>query len=167
VRPLIRELLAFLEVADTEFKLAMTSQICIAADRYAPNKRWHVDTVLRVLKLAGGYVREEILSSFIRLVGLTPELQMYVTQKLYASLKEDITQEGLTIAGVWCIGEYGELLLKGGNYEEEELVREVNVPDKRGAHSRLKKMILWTFWIRFVRLFTLPLLFQNIYSTRS
>ena len=46
----------------------MTSQICIAADRYAPNKRWHIDTVLRVLKLAGGYVREEILSSFIRLV---------------------------------------------------------------------------------------------------
>jgi AP-1 complex subunit gamma-1 len=125
VRPLIRELLAFLEIADTEFKLAMTSQICIAADRYAPNKRWHVDTVLRVLKLAGGYVREEILSSFIRLVGLTPDLQMYTTQKLYASLKEDITQEGLTTAGVWCIGEYGELLLKGGNYEEEELVREV------------------------------------------
>ena len=125
VRPLIRELLAFLEIADTEFKLAMTSQILIAADRYAPNKRWHVDTGLRVLKLAGGYVREEILSSFIRLVGLTPELQQYTTQKLYASLKEDITQEGLTIAGVWCIGEYGELLLKGGNYEEEELVREV------------------------------------------
>jgi len=125
VRPLIRELLAFLEIADTEFKLAMTSQILIAADRYAPNKRWHVDTGLRVLKLAGGFVREEILSSFIRLVGLTPELQQYTTQKLYASLKEDITQEGLTIAGVWCIGEYGELLLKGGNYEEEELVREV------------------------------------------
>lgn len=126
VRPLIRELLAFLEIADTEFKLAMTSQILIAADRYAPNKRWHVDTGLRVLKLAGGFVREEILSSFIRLVGLTPELQQYTTQKLYASLKEDITQEGLTIAGVWCIGEYGELLLKGGNYEEEELVREVH-----------------------------------------
>ena len=131
VRPLIRELLAFLEIADTEFKLAMTSQICIAADRYAPNKRWHVDTVLRVLKLAGGYVREEILSSFIRLVGLTPELQMYTTQKLYASLKEDITQEGLTVAAVWCIGEYGDQLLKGGNYEEEELVKEV--PPPKGA----------------------------------
>jgi AP-1 complex subunit gamma-1 len=127
VRPLIRELLAFLEIADTEFKLAMTSQILIAADRYAPNKRWHVDTGLRVLKLAGGFVREEILSSFIRLVGLAPELQQYTTQKLYASLKDDITQEGLTIAGVWCIGEYGELLLKGGNYEEEELVKEVRL----------------------------------------
>lgn len=51
VRILIRELLAFLEVADDEFKLGMTTQICLAAERFAPNKRWHIDTVLRVLKL--------------------------------------------------------------------------------------------------------------------
>ena len=51
VRILTRELLAFLEVADDEFKLGMTTQICLAAERFAPNKRWHIDTVLRVLKL--------------------------------------------------------------------------------------------------------------------
>lgn len=51
VRVLIRELLAFLEVADNEFKLGLTTQICLAAERFAPNKRWHIDTVLRVLKL--------------------------------------------------------------------------------------------------------------------
>ena len=51
VRILIRELLAFLEVADDEFKLGMTTQISLAAERFAPNRRWHIDTVLRVLKL--------------------------------------------------------------------------------------------------------------------
>jgi AP-1 complex subunit gamma-1 len=51
IRILIRELLAFLEVADDEFKLGLTTQICLAAERFAPNKRWHIDTVLRVLKL--------------------------------------------------------------------------------------------------------------------
>lgn len=51
VQFMIRELLAFLEVADNEFKLGMTTQICLAAERLAPNKRWHIDTVLRVLKL--------------------------------------------------------------------------------------------------------------------
>jgi AP-1 complex subunit gamma-1 len=51
VRILIRELLAFLELADDEFKLGMTTQISLAAERYAPNKRWHIDTFLRVLKL--------------------------------------------------------------------------------------------------------------------
>ncbi|KAK4191372.1 adaptin N terminal region-domain-containing protein [Podospora australis] len=125
VRVLIRELLAFLEVADNEFKPTMTTQIGVAADRYAPNKRWHFDTMLRVLTLAGNYVKELILSSFVRLIATTPELQTYAVQKLYANLKKDITQEALTQAGAWCIGEYGDALLRGGQYEEEELVKEV------------------------------------------
>lgn len=129
VRVLIRELLAFLEVADNEFKPTMTSQIGIAADKYAPNKRWHFDTMLRVLSLAGNYVKEQILSSFIRLIATTQELQTYAVQKLYTNLKKDITQESLTQAGAWCIGEYGDALLKGGQYEETELVQEVREAD--------------------------------------
>lgn len=59
VRILIRELLAFLEVADDEFKLGLTTQICLAAERFAPNKRWHIDTVLRVLKLVSDFLFDE------------------------------------------------------------------------------------------------------------
>lgn len=129
VRVLVRELLAFLEVADNEFKPVMTTQIGIAADRFAPNKRWHLDTILRVLKLAGNYVKEQILSSFVRLIATTPELQTYAVQKLYSSLKEDISQEGLTLAATWTIGEYADSLLQGGQYEEEELVKEVRESD--------------------------------------
>lgn len=125
VRVLIRELLAFLEVADNEFKPTMTSQIGIAADKFAPNKRWHFDTMLRVLSLAGNYVKEQILSSFVRLIATTPELQTYAVQKLYTNLKKDITQESLAQAGAWCIGEFADALLRGGQYEEAELVKEV------------------------------------------
>ncbi|KAJ5894052.1 AP-1 complex subunit gamma-1 [Penicillium taxi] len=129
VRVLVRELLAFLESADNEFKPTMTTQIGIAADRFAPNKRWHLDTILRVLKLAGNYVKEQILSSFVRLIATSPELQTYAVQKLYASLKDDISQEGLTLAATWTIGEYADSLLQGGQYEEEELVKEVKESD--------------------------------------
>ena len=129
VRVLIRELLAFLENADAEFKPVMTTQIGIAADRYSPSKRWHVDTMLRVIKLAGNYVKEQILSSFIRLIATTPELQQYAVQKLYAALNADITQEALTLAATWTIGEYGDALLKGGSSEEEDLVKEVKESD--------------------------------------
>ena len=120
VRTLVRELLAFLEVADTEFKPIMTSQIGIAADRFAPNKRWHVDTMLRVLTLAGNHVKEQILSSFVRLIATSPELQTYCAQKLYAALKADISQEGLNLAGrvgdwrVWrCFAKRRELRGRG------------------------------------------------------
>ncbi|KAJ6621343.1 adaptin N terminal region-domain-containing protein [Mycena sp. CBHHK59/15] len=119
VRVLVRELLAFLEVADDEFKLGMTTQISLAAERFAPNKRWHIDTVLRFLKLAGNFVREEVLSAFIRLVAHTPELQAYTASKLYISLTSDISQESLTLAATWIIGEYSDVLLEGGIVDED------------------------------------------------
>lgn len=69
---------------------------------------------------AGNYVREEILSSFIRLVAHTPELQAYTASKLYTALQADISQESLTLAAVWVIGEYSEILLEGGIVDEEQ-----------------------------------------------
>jgi AP-1 complex subunit gamma-1 len=81
------------------------------------------------LAQAGGYVKEQILSSFVRLIATTPDLQTYSVQKLYAALKDDVTQEGLILAGTWVIGEYGDALLRGGQYEEEELVKEVKESD--------------------------------------
>ncbi|KAL1747943.1 adaptin N terminal region-domain-containing protein [Schizophyllum fasciatum] len=119
VRILIRELLAFLEVADDEFKLGMTTQICLAAERFAPNKRWHIDTVLRVLKLAGNFVREEILSAFIRLVAHTPELQAYTASRLYVALHADISQESLTLAAAWILGEYSDIVLESGIVDDD------------------------------------------------
>lgn len=61
VKVLIRELLSFLEVADAEFKPIMTTQIGIAADRYAPNKQWHIEVILRVLKLVSDASNAEVV----------------------------------------------------------------------------------------------------------
>ncbi|KAI7885398.1 Adaptor protein complex AP-1 gamma subunit [Lichtheimia hyalospora FSU 10163] len=126
VRVLTRELLAFLEVADTEFKQSMTTKLSLAAERFAPNNRWHIDTMLRMLKLAGNHVREEVLSGFIRLVVQTTQLHQYTVQKLYAGLKQDISQEAFVLAGVWVIGEFGDVLVNGGNFEEDNKPMEVS-----------------------------------------
>jgi AP-1 complex subunit gamma-1 len=44
-------------------------------------------------------------------------------------LNEDITQEGLTLAATWVIGEFGDALLRPGSYEEEGVVKEVKESD--------------------------------------
>lgn len=69
---------------------------------------------------AGNFVREDILSAFIRLVAHTPELQAYTTSKLYSALCSDISQESLTLAATWVIGEYSEILLEGGIVDEDQ-----------------------------------------------
>jgi AP-1 complex subunit gamma-1 len=68
----------------------------------------------------------------------TPELQAYTVQKLYAALRADVSQEALTLSGVWIIGEFGDVLLQGGNFEEEELVREVGHAEESGSSHTLK-----------------------------
>ena len=60
------------------------------------------------------------MSAFIRLVAHTPELQAYTASKLFTALQADISQESLTLASVWVIGEFSEVLLEGGIVDEEQ-----------------------------------------------
>lgn len=117
IRVLARELLTSLETTTNEEKAKISRRLCECANRYKPNKRWEIDTVCRILKIAGSFVEQDVINNFIRLVSNTSsELQQYATNKLYNILnkKEDIieAQEGLQLATVWCIGEYCDLLLQ-------------------------------------------------------
>lgn len=133
VKALMRELLSFLEVADNEFKLGLTTQICLAAERYAPDKRWHIDTMLRVLQVAGNHVRDEVMSSFIRLVCHTVELQSYTVSRLFRALQADVSQESLTLVAVWILGEFGDSILQSSSNgimtDNSEEISDVEVLD--------------------------------------
>lgn len=47
-RNLTRELLDYLAVCDGEFKPDLTAKIATLIQRYAPDKRWHIDSLLQV-----------------------------------------------------------------------------------------------------------------------
>lgn len=70
-----------------------------------------------------------MLSAFVRLVSHTPELQAYTVQKLYSALQKDVSQEALTLAGLWTIGEYGDVLLSASSYEDDDEVKQVTEKD--------------------------------------
>lgn len=112
VRTMMKELLVFLEKADPEFKAQCSSNIMLSAERYAPNKRWHLDTLLRVLIAAGNYVRDDVVSCTIQLISETTSQQGYMAQQLWTALEQDnADRQPLTQVATWCIGEYGDMLL--------------------------------------------------------
>jgi AP-1 complex subunit gamma-1 len=78
---------------------------------------------------AGNYVREEIMASFIRLVSHTPELQFYTAHRLYSSLSQDLSQETLTLASVWILGEFADVLLQGGKFDDGEEAKQITDSD--------------------------------------
>lgn len=52
----------------------------------------------------------------------TPELQAYTASRLYNALREDISQEALTLSATWILGEYSEVLIEGGLVDDEQAI---------------------------------------------
>ena len=62
VKSIVKELINYLLVAENDFKKELSNKICMCCEKYAPNKKWHVDTVMKVLTLSEHHVREEYIS---------------------------------------------------------------------------------------------------------
>ncbi|XP_030785837.1 AP-1 complex subunit gamma-like 2 isoform X2 [Rhinopithecus roxellana] len=121
VRAMMQELQAFLESCPPDLRADCASGILLAAERFAPTKRWHIDTILHVLTTAGTHVRDDAVANLTQLIGGAQELHAYSVRRLYNALAEDISQQPLVQVAAWCIGEYGDLLLEGNCEEIEPL----------------------------------------------
>uniref|UniRef100_A0A673MQA8 AP-1 complex subunit gamma n=1 Tax=Sinocyclocheilus rhinocerous TaxID=307959 RepID=A0A673MQA8_9TELE len=121
IRGMMKELLYFLDSCDPDFKADCASGIFLAAEKYAPSKRWHIDTIMRVLTTAGSYVRDDSVPNLIQLITNSVQMHAYTVQRLYKALLDDISQQPLVQVASWCIGEYGDLLVSGQCEEEEPI----------------------------------------------
>ncbi|XP_011147631.1 AP-1 complex subunit gamma-1 isoform X2 [Harpegnathos saltator] len=121
IRNMMKELLLFLERADPEFKAQCSSNIVMSAERFAPNKRWHLETLFKVLVAAGNYVRDDVVACTIQLISETQIQQSYAASALWRALEKDTSdKQPLAQVATWCIGEYGDMLLYGPPSEDAE-----------------------------------------------
>ncbi len=122
VRALTTELLDYLRVCDPEFKPDLTAKICNLVQRYAPDNRWYVDSLVRALSEAGPFVKEEACRALITVILNTSQLHGYAARALYKALQSrgDAAAPALVSVGVWCIGEYGDVIVSGANRLEGE-----------------------------------------------
>lgn len=138
VKSIVKELLNYLLTAEKEFKEELANKICMAVEKYAPTKKWHVDTVIKVLTLAGSEVMDSFICSLITLIASTSELQNYAVNKTYFSMKENMEQAGLQQLGVWLIGEFGELLVNGQTKDMDDTP--INVSEAEAIETIEKVM---------------------------
>jgi len=131
VRLLVPDLINYLSFANNDFKEDLTTKICFVVERYAPSKQWHIDTLIRVLKLAGSYVSDTAGNKLLVLISQAEAaLQAYCVKVLWGVMannapmqngvatlegsEEDAVayckKETLLVVTLWCVGEYGDLL---------------------------------------------------------
>ncbi|KAF8369262.1 hypothetical protein HHK36_032729 [Tetracentron sinense] len=121
VKPLTKELIEYLEVSDQEFKGDLTAKICSIVDKFSPEKIWYIDQMLKVLSEAGNFVKDEVWHALIVVISNASDLHGYTVRALYRAFQTSGEQESLVRVAVWCIGEYGEMLVNNvGMLDVEE-----------------------------------------------
>ncbi|CAO2816563.1 unnamed protein product [Amaranthus hypochondriacus] len=111
VKPLTKELIDYLEVSDLEFKGDLTDKICSIVEKFSPEKIWYIDQMLKVLCEAGNYVKDEVWHGLVVVISNALNLHGYTVRSLYRAVQASNEQETLVKVAVWCIGEYGDMLV--------------------------------------------------------
>ncbi|KAJ9554535.1 hypothetical protein OSB04_018580 [Centaurea solstitialis] len=113
VKPLTKELIDYLQVSDQGFKGDLTAKICSIVEKFSPDKIWYIDQMLKVLSEAGNYVTAAVWHALIVVITNASNLQGYTVRSLYKAIQISNDQETLIRVAVWCIGEYGDMLVNG------------------------------------------------------
>lgn len=129
LKTMVKELLNYLLVADMEIKGDIVSNICVAVNKYAPNMQYLLDTYIKLFCLAGNFIQDHIKDDFICYIIQSQEYQAYSVFKLFFSMKENLDQYALIQVGTWCVGEYGDLLIKEKNIGPDKEVISVTYDD--------------------------------------
>ncbi|KAJ7953650.1 AP-1 complex subunit gamma [Quillaja saponaria] len=111
VKPLTKELIDYLEVSDQDFRGDLTAKICSIVAKFSPEKIWYIDQMLKVLSEAGNFVKDEVWHALIVVISNASDLHGYTVRALYRAFQPSAEQESLVRVAVWCIGEYGDMLV--------------------------------------------------------
>jgi len=119
VEDLTGELLNYLVMCPREHRSDICSRVLRVVDTYSPDDRWRVDTLITMLTIAGRETSNDVQYATIVYISRSSEdLQAYATHKLLKAIRDDDgTQLGLLEVGIWCIGEFGDLLLNPYSYD--------------------------------------------------
>lgn len=118
VESLTAELLNYLVLCPREHRSDICTRILRVVERFTPDDRWRVDTLITMLTIAGREASREVQNAAVIYVSRSPQdIQMYATHKLLKAIRDDDgSQRGLLVVGVWCIGEFGDLVLSPCTY---------------------------------------------------
>ncbi|KAH0903553.1 hypothetical protein HID58_043056 [Brassica napus] len=111
VKPLAKELIEYLELSEQDFTGDLTAKIYSIVEKFAPEKIWYIDQMVKVLSEAGNYVKDDVWHVLIVVISNAPDLHGYTVRALYRALHTSSEQETIERVAIWRIGEYADLLV--------------------------------------------------------
>ncbi|CDR95234.1 adaptin N terminal region family protein, putative [Babesia bigemina] len=111
LKPLMQHLYDFLIASSNDLKRESITKIAAALEQHAESDFQRLEIMVKIFSIAGNCVPDTILHSFIAAVGAaTADTQIRITTKLYYLLSNNLGQDALVRAALWCFGEYAHML---------------------------------------------------------
>lgn len=111
VKTIMKDLLHLLETAENaELKETIATKVCLVAELHKYDQNWYLETMVHVLEFTKS-VGEDTICRILNTILSASDLHEYAAKTLYFSVKSHLGQEALTTLGLWCIGEYADLVI--------------------------------------------------------
>lgn len=163
VETLIPEVLDYVKLADSEFRVELVAKIFTAVQRFAPNPKWNFDTVHRILIDNGNYVGLDLITSFCKLISHTPELQQHAVRQLGGSMLNFSETQTLMQVTSWVLGEF--LIKDDGSYDA--LKRLILMPQTTDQTKGYIITALAKLAVRFDKKDNLQLFLENLKTSSN
>ena len=108
VRDIVDELLLILPGTDTGIKEDFVVKIAILTEKfYGGELVWYIDTMVRMILLAGDFVAEAIWHRIVLIITNHPEVHEYAAEKLLESVRAKFIPDLLIALSAYLLGEIG------------------------------------------------------------
>jgi hypothetical protein len=104
----VPEVMAYLKLADREFRTQLVAKVFASIQRFAPSVKWNFDTVLKLLRESGSYVGPEVVTEFCRLIARNVNLRPHAVAELGAAIRAGSDAQPLVQVAAWALGEFQE-----------------------------------------------------------
>ncbi|UJR25875.1 hypothetical protein I4U23_007225 [Adineta vaga] len=107
---LVQEMLTYLETADYTIREEMVLKIAILSEKYAVDYKWYLDVMLKLIRIAGDFVSEEVWYRVIQVVVNRNDVQSYAAKIAFEALQAPACHENMVKVAGYILGEYGNLI---------------------------------------------------------
>lgn len=116
----VGELLDYLAGSDFSIREELVLRVAILAERFSPNLQWYVDTILKLMSLAGDYVSDQVWMRVVQIVTNHEDLQLYAAETCFKALKNEAVHESMVKCGGYILGEFGHHIASKRETSAEE-----------------------------------------------
>ncbi|CAF4690086.1 unnamed protein product [Rotaria sp. Silwood1] len=149
---IVQEMLTYLETADYTIREEMVLKIAILSEKYAIDYKWYLDVMLKLIRIAGDFVSEEVWYRVIQVVVNRNDVQSYAAKIAFEALQAPACHENMVKVAGYILGEYGNLIAL--DPRSTPMIQFDLLHSKYHLCSPTTRCLLLSTYMKFVNLFS-------------